>query len=95
MRCASVLGDKMLAAEDHQVAAKVLKQLLSARGTEPESGIQHLLSLISRKTAVAYGGRRLSPTDYQLIFTQAERFAKWANRIGSQLNIEGWVQRNG
>ena len=83
------LGDESMAAEDHQIATKALRRLLSDR-TENDSGLRHLESLLSKKHAVAYGNRRLTGNDFELIFTQAERFAKWVNGMGSQLKVEGW-----
>lgn len=88
------LGEEVLVAEDHQTAARALRILLSTRGQELEGGVRHLQALVAKKNAVAYGKRRLAANDYQLIFTQAERFAKWANSIGDQLRIEGWAYGN-
>lgn len=86
------LGDESLAADDHQGAVSSLRQLVGSRGQEVECGLKHLRSLVSKKSAVAYGKRRLAAEDYQLIFTQAERYAKWANAAGGQLKIEGWTR---
>ena len=83
------LGDTELSSEDHKSAASTTRRLLPA-DAEIRTGLTHLDYLISRKSLVAYGDRRLSRDDYKLLITKAERFAQWANRIGSQLNIEGW-----
>ncbi len=88
------LGDETLASEDHQAAVKALRLLLLSSGQDVESGLRHLRSLLGKENVVAYGDRRLSTNDYQLIFTQAERFAKWANMAGDQLHIEGWSYGN-
>jgi hypothetical protein len=32
----------------------------------------------------------LDRSDFEFIFTQAERFAQWANDAGRQIGIEGW-----
>jgi len=84
------LEDETLASENHQMAADALQRLLSTRYTGNDDGLRHLKALLSKKSAVAYGSRRLGNNDFQLIFTQAERFTKWANSVGSQLKIEGW-----
>jgi hypothetical protein len=40
---------------------------------------------------VAYLGKRLDHTDYEAIFTRAERFAHWAKESGNQLKISGGI----
>ena len=84
------LGDDHLSADDHQKAAESLRRLLPANGMQDQTGLQHLQHLTSKKSRVAYGDQRLTGNDYQLLVTKAERFAKWANNMGSLLKIEGW-----
>ena len=84
------LGDQSLASDDHKKAADSLQKMLSTRNTDEQTGLGHLRYLLSRKHLVAYGNRRLERTDYETLFTKAERFAKWADKIGVQLKIEGW-----
>jgi len=84
------LGDRSLPSDDHKKAADSLQKIMSTRNAGEQTGLGHLRYLLSKKHLVAYGDRRLEHTDYETLFTKAERFAKWADKIGSQLNIEGW-----
>ena len=84
------LGESKLTAEDHKMAADELQRLLSSKDLEDQTGFTHLRYLISKKSLVAYGNRRLDHSDYEALFTKAERFARWADRLGNQLRIEGW-----
>jgi hypothetical protein len=84
------LGETGLAAGDHQTASEGLRKLLAAKRCDDMTGISHLQQLLSRKTAVAYGSRRLDAASKQLLTTKAARFAAWANRTGAELKIDGW-----
>jgi hypothetical protein len=84
------LGDTNLSLDNHRRAADLLDKLLSLRNSVDQRGLKHLRFLLSRKNLVAYEKRRLERTDYEALFTQAERFAHWADVTGSQLKIEGW-----
>ena len=84
------LGDQKLSADDHQKSADSLQKLLASKHLEDQAGFKHLRFLLSKKNLVAYGDQRLEHSDYEMLFTKAERFARWADKIGSQLNIEGW-----
>ena len=84
------LGDQKLSADDHNKAADALQKILSSRTSGDQTGLAHFRYLLSKKHLVTYGDRRLEHTDYEALFTRAERFAQWADKTGSQLNIEGW-----
>jgi hypothetical protein len=84
------LGDQRLSADDHRQAADELQKALPSRNAGNQTGIKHLRYLLSKKHLVAYGDHRLEQADYETLFTRAERFALWADRMGNQLNIEGW-----
>jgi hypothetical protein len=84
------LGDQKLAADDHNKAADALQNVLPSKTPGDQTGLAHFRYLLSKKHLVTYGDRRLEHTDYETLFTRAERFAQWADKIGSQLNIEGW-----
>jgi hypothetical protein len=84
------LGDQKLSADDHKQAADSLHRLLAEKKLDDQAGFKHLQFLLSKKTLVTYSARRLEHTDYETLFTKAERFAQWADRIGNQLRIEGW-----
>ena len=85
------LDDATLAADNHQLAVTALRTILVAKGDRDDKGLRHLESLLSKKNAIAYGDRRLSGSEFELIFTQAERFAKWADGTGRRLHLEGWI----
>jgi hypothetical protein len=82
------LGDGALSSEDHQSAADSLRRMLASRHWIDQTGLKHLRDLTSKKSQVAYGGKRFS--DYLSLIDKAEKFASWSNRVGSQLKIEGW-----
>lgn len=84
------LGDHSLASDDHGKAADALQKVLPSKNPDKNHGLGHLRYLLSKKHLVTYGDHRLERTDYETLFTKAERFAQWADKIGSQLNIEGW-----
>ena len=88
------LGDEVLAADDHREAVRALRSLLPAKTQAEERGTRHLAVLISKKNAVAYGRGAMQTDDYRLITTTAERFATWANRTGTELQIKGWAHGN-
>jgi len=85
------LGDTTLSAGDHQKAASALQRLLVSKHLEDQSGVKHFKFLLSRKNLVTYGNQRMESTDYESLFTRAERFAYWADSLGRQLNIAGWI----
>ncbi|SEG69721.1 hypothetical protein SAMN05421819_4374 [Bryocella elongata] len=85
------LSESSLSSDDHRNAARELRGLLLGKSIESDNGIQHLEALIAKKSAVAYGASRIGTNEFALILTRAERFARWANRTGSELKIEGWT----
>jgi hypothetical protein len=90
------LGDRELADDDHGTAARKLRLLLVERRRNlDDSGIKHLEMLTGKKSLVAYGKGRISDTDFENIFTKAERFAAWALRTGKDLDLGGWRNVNG
>jgi hypothetical protein len=84
------LGDKKLSADGHERAADTLHSLLGSQYSENRDGLKHLRFLLSRKSVVAYSAKRLEYSDYQSLFTRAERFAQWADMAARQLKISGW-----
>jgi hypothetical protein len=84
------LGEQRLPADDHKKASYALQKILPSKAPEDQTGLAHLRSLLSKKHLVTYGDHRLEHTDYETLFTKAERFAQWADKMGSQLNIKGW-----
>lgn len=84
------LGEAALASEDHRTAANALYRLIPANEPSAKGGVKRLMQLIDRKSRVSYGNKRLDRSEFELIYTHAERFAKLANDLGRSLKIEGW-----
>jgi hypothetical protein len=85
------LGDDTLHADDHRNALVALKRLLSERRLADRTGFDHFEYLLSMKSFVAYGGKRLDRKRRQEIATRAERFANWVSKVARGLNVEGWT----
>lgn len=64
--------------EDHKRAAMNLEKLCKASKVEDRKGVQHLSWLLSRKTDVAFGERRLDGPSLLAARDKAERFQAWA-----------------
>jgi hypothetical protein len=84
------LGGKSVSSENHKSAARELRVLLTSRKYNDKQGIERLQNLLSYKGLIAYSIERVSEKDIKSIIQQAERFALWAERTGTQLNVEGW-----
>jgi hypothetical protein len=69
------LGDGLLASEDHRTAAASLRRLMKLQRRDID-GVVRFERLIARKGLVAYSNKRLDRSDFEFIFTQAERFAQ-------------------
>jgi hypothetical protein len=85
----SGLGDDELSSDDHRRAMAKLERLIPKQVID-RSGLSQLQGLLSDKSQVAYGRRKMTPRDLKALATRAERFARWANEVGRQLKIEGW-----
>jgi hypothetical protein len=88
------LGDEKLASDNHQQAADSLRRLLQAKRVELGNGLNHLKDLLSSKSGVAYGDKRLSDNELRSLILGAERFSAWANDMGKRLKLEGWRDDN-
>ena len=86
------LGETKLSADDHTATVDTLRQVLLSKRYKDDSGLKFLRELLSKKNLVAYGNKGFS--DYQTLINRAEQFAKWSNKVGSQLKIEGWRDAN-
>ncbi len=84
------LGDTELAADDHRKAALSLQKLLRARKFENQTGLTQFDYLVSQKTNIAYGNKRLADGVLDKIVASAQKFAIWANRTGTNLKLDGW-----
>ena len=85
------LGDTELSADDHKQAARRLEQAIAAKRLQDQTGIQQFNALMGKKNAIAYGKSRTSDNDLKSIVESSQRFSSWINRVGKQLNVEGWV----
>jgi hypothetical protein len=88
------LGEDKLVSDDHNKAADALRQALPPQYADDNAGLVHLKYLLANKSRVAYGSQRLNTKEFEMLFTKAERFAIWANRVGAKLKIEGWNHDN-
>jgi hypothetical protein len=84
------LGDSQLSNDDHKVAIDRLKRLLASNKYDDISGLTHLQYLISKKSQIAYGSQGADLKECQMLATKAERFARWANHVGTNLKVGGW-----
>ena len=84
------LGSDTLSSDDHRYAVSDLEQLVSKKRISDRTGITQLAGLLSKKSKVAYGSKRLAIQDFSDLVTKAERFVRWANNVGKELKIEGW-----
>ncbi len=84
------LGDEKLAGDNHGQAVDALRGLLNTERIAGSEGLIHLHYLVSRKSVIAYGDRRLTETELSRLVIKAEMFAKWATGIAKQLRMEGW-----
>ena len=85
------LGDSELSADDHQKAKQRLQDLLAHKKLKDTSGIRRFGELLTKKGAVAYRKNRISEGDLQQIVESSQRFSSWVNRVGKELNVEGWA----
>jgi len=65
-------------ADDHSAAARELLGICRERRLENTHGVRHLTSLLSSKSDVAYGEKRIDDNDIKSAMDKAERFANWA-----------------
>lgn len=87
------LGERRLTGDDHSKAADSLEKRLPS-WLEDRKGLNPLRRLLAKKSRVEYSERRLNLTDSNDLVTDAIRFETWANRIGRQLNLEGWAHND-
>ena len=64
--------------EDHRRAATELERLCNASKVSDRRGIQHFSWLLSKKSDIAYGDRRLDEMFLRTARDRAERFQAWA-----------------
>jgi hypothetical protein len=80
-------GDDRLSSDDHSTALAALRRCVNQH--EDLTGVVRLQKLLSEKTAVAYGPKRLDVQKLRQLCLESERFALWANKIG-QAGIAHW-----
>jgi hypothetical protein len=74
------LDSKRPRGENHQEAVTALKRACS-RARVDHQGIGHLQKLLSVKTDVSYGEKRVDDEKVEALCIAAERFRVWAERI--------------
>lgn len=84
------LGDTSLSSENHTKSIDSLRRLLYQRNVKAEAGLRQLQTLLSYKSAIAYGSTRIEDASYALLFQSAERYSAWANRLGAEMVLQGW-----
>jgi hypothetical protein len=83
--------DDKLYAEDHRSSIESLRRLIGQKGLSDKSGFAHFEYLLSMKSFVSYGARRLDRRRSKEIVNHAERFANWVSRVAQRLSVEGWT----
>lgn len=84
------LGTSRLTSDDHRTAAGELRSLLVSRRFGELQGVDRLEKLLSRKNRIAYSAASIREDEVEDIVKQAQRFARWAEETGRQLEIGGW-----
>jgi len=74
------LGDARPHGENHREAIIALKRACT-RAKIDQQGIGHFQKLLSAKTDVSYGERRVDDEKVEALCITAERFRVWAERI--------------
>jgi hypothetical protein len=84
------MGCEDVSAEDHSSAAPDLRSRLALKRFEEVRGTKHLEFLIGRKNKVEYSRDAVRRAEIEEIVKRAERFARWAEEAGRNLQIVGW-----
>lgn len=87
----TALGASDLNGDDHRSAVDSLQRLLAARKLPDTTGLAQFRYLVSMKTFVSYGRKRLDSDELLRIATQTERYVNWITRTAAQLKLEGWT----
>lgn len=74
------LGHTRPRGEDHQAAVTALKRACTRAKIDP-NGIKHFQNLVSAKTDISYGEKRIDDGRISKLCITADRFRVWAERI--------------
>jgi hypothetical protein len=74
------LGSKRPHGENHREAIEALKRACT-RAKIDQQGVGHFQKLLSVKTDISYGEKRVDDERATALFVTAERFRVWAERI--------------
>lgn len=74
------LGGRRPRSENHMEAVAALKRACSGARLD-QQGISHLRKLLSAKTDISYGDKRVDDERVKALCIAAERFQVWAERI--------------
>jgi hypothetical protein len=84
------MGCENVSSDDHRSAADDLKKLLyEGRSVENMRGVEHLKSLLSKKSRIEYASETARRDEVEDIVKHAQRFADWAEKTGRALKIWG------
>jgi len=64
--------------EDHQIAVRQLERICNELKMENKKGVQYFSWLLSKKSDIAYGERRIEDPVLMLSMDRAEKFVNWA-----------------
>lgn len=83
------LGGARPRGENHREAVTALKRACMKAKVD-QHGIKHFQSLVSAKTDISYGERRVDDERVEAICIAAERFRVWAERILQRREGRRW-----
>jgi hypothetical protein len=84
------MGCENVSSDDHRSAAEDLKKRLNeGRRLENQRGVEHLKSLLSKKSRIEYASETARRDEVEDIAKHARRFADWAEKTGRALKIWG------
>ena len=85
------MGCENVSSDDHRSAVDDLKKRLNEdRRLENLRGVEHLKSLLSKKSRIEYASENVRRDEVEDIVKHARRFADWAEKTGRALKIWGW-----
>jgi hypothetical protein len=84
------MGCENVSSDDHRNAADDLKKRLNEdQRLENLRGVEHLKSLLSKKSRIEYASETARRDEVEDIVKHARRFADWAEKTGRALKIWG------
>lgn len=84
------MGCDDLSSDDHRNAVTDLRARLTTRRFGVLEGTNQLAVLIGFKSKVEYSSEAVRANEIEEIVKRSERFARWAETTGVQLQLQGW-----